>query len=87
MVEGGAGIITSIMAAHAASSPPSLIDRVNITIAPTFIGGLHSVTSLLPHTQSSPEPTGKSVLAFPRLRITCQATLGCDIVVQGSLVS
>ena len=38
MVEGGSAVITSFLSAH-------LVDRVIVTIAPRFVGGLHAVTA------------------------------------------
>jgi len=41
MVEGGAGIITSLL------NQPSLVNRVILTIAPKFFGGFHGVRSVI----------------------------------------
>jgi 3,4-dihydroxy 2-butanone 4-phosphate synthase/GTP cyclohydrolase II len=42
MVEGGAEVITSFLAAQ-------LVDRLIVTIAPLLIGGLRGVAGLQPH--------------------------------------
>ncbi|MCP5094690.1 MAG: GTP cyclohydrolase II [Chloroflexi bacterium] len=65
MVEGGAQIITSFLAAH-------LVDRIVLTIAPMFIGGLNAVSDLrrlngqsMPHlTNSHTEWLGKDMVLF-----------------------
>jgi 3,4-dihydroxy 2-butanone 4-phosphate synthase/GTP cyclohydrolase II len=63
MVEGGAAVITSFLAA-------GLVDRVAITIAPVFIGGLRLLEEQLAER--------------PALRIVESLQLGKDIVVLGA---
>ena len=48
MVEGGATVITNFLAAQ-------LVDRVILTVAPRFIGGLNAIGSLLPNGRSQPQ--------------------------------
>lgn len=78
MVEGGAGVITSLLAhdgrALAAGAPP-LLSTLVLTIAPTLVGGVRAVQGLLP-------PNG--ALAFPRLAAPVYARAGDDVVVQGT---
>jgi 3,4-dihydroxy 2-butanone 4-phosphate synthase/GTP cyclohydrolase II len=66
MVEGGARVITNFLRTR-------LVDRFVITIAPIFIGGLHSVIDVL-----ADEAHG-----FPRLQHTTWQKLGNDWVVSG----
>lgn len=66
MVEGGARIITSFLRAR-------LVDRLVITIAPVFIGGLHSVVDLL----------ADEAREFPRLQHATWQKLGNDWVLSG----
>jgi riboflavin-specific deaminase-like protein len=66
MVEGGAHVITAFLHAQ-------LVDRVILTLAPTFIGGVHGVNALL----ATPQ--------FPRLKNVIVTQLENDIVVQGEL--
>ncbi len=63
MVEGGARVITAFLAAR-------LVDRVVITIAPVFVGGLAAVEGLP---------------ARPRLRDMRAERLGDDLVVSGQV--
>nr|CCA17497.1 riboflavinspecific deaminase/GTP cyclohydrolase II putative [Albugo laibachii Nc14] len=65
MVEGGAGIITSCLREQTIFS---LVSLVIITIAPIFIGGVHSVNSIL------------SSSNFPRLRYTQCIKMDEDMV-------
>jgi 3,4-dihydroxy 2-butanone 4-phosphate synthase/GTP cyclohydrolase II len=69
MVEGGAGIITGFLSAQ-------LVDRVVLTIAPLFIGGVAAVGRLL---SLNGEP-------HPRLRNVQYQTLGEDIVISGNVI-
>lgn len=69
MVEGGAGIITGFLKAR-------LVDRVVLTIAPLFIGGVAAVGRLL---SLNGEP-------HPRLRNVQYQTLGEDMVLSGDVV-
>ena len=77
MVEGGASIITSLLEvdSHAleAQKPP-LVSAINLTIAPTLVGGVRAVQGLLPHTASG---------AFPRLASPVYVRAGNDMVIQG----
>jgi GTP cyclohydrolase II len=66
MVEGGARVITSFLQAR-------LVDRVVLTLAPTFIGGVRGVNTLLA-TQN-----------FPRLKQVTVTQLENDIIVQGEM--
>lgn len=67
MVEGGAQIITAFLQGH-------LVDRVILTISPTFIGGVRGVNALLAADDD-----------FPRLRNLNVTQLGNDIIVQGDM--
>lgn len=67
MVEGGAQIITAFLQGR-------LVDRVVLTISPTFIGGVRSVNALLAADND-----------FPRLRNLNVTQLGNDIIVQGDM--
>ena len=69
MVEGGARVITSFLAA-------GLVDSVVITIAPLFVGGLHAVEHLA--VNSHPD-------LYPRAQELKAAGLGEDLVVWGKL--
>ncbi|ETW00050.1 hypothetical protein, variant [Aphanomyces invadans] len=70
MVEGGASILTSCLAAQATNC--RVLSHGIVTIAPIFIGGLHGVTTLLP--------------AYPRLHPVQMAPFGNDIVMFGPFV-
>ncbi|CCI44199.1 unnamed protein product [Albugo candida] len=72
MVEGGAGIITSCLKEQTLSS---LVSLVIITIAPIFIGGLHSVNSIV------------SSSSFPRLQNTLCVKMDIDMVLVGKFLS
>ncbi|MGB8646024.1 MAG: dihydrofolate reductase family protein [Anaerolineae bacterium] len=67
MVEGGARVITSFLRAR-------LVDRVILTLAPTFIGGVRGVVDLVSETG-----------AFPRLRNMSIERAGQDLIVSGDL--
>ncbi len=67
MVEGGAQIITAFLQTQ-------LVDRVILTITPTFVGGVRGVNALL-STQN----------LFPRLKNLNVAQLENDIIVQGDM--
>ncbi len=68
MVEGGAQVITTFLASQ-------LVDRVVLTIAPTFIGGYHAVGAL----------SGNGRL-HPRLINTHTTQMGNDLIVFGDAV-
>ncbi len=57
MVEGGAGVITDFMACR-------LVDRMIITIAPQFIGGLTAVKPSVPKTPASGKLTNVQYESF-----------------------
>ncbi len=63
MVEGGAHVLTSCLA-------DQVVDRVVITIAPVYVGGLHAVEKRLP---------------LPRLRQVHAWQLGEDTIIAGEL--
>ncbi|MEM7333755.1 MAG: GTP cyclohydrolase II [Chloroflexota bacterium] len=63
MVEGGSEVITSFLASR-------LVDRVILTIAPMFVGGLTAVHNLNTNT-------------LPKLRNIQQEWLGKDLIIQG----
>jgi riboflavin biosynthesis pyrimidine reductase len=54
MVEGGARVITSFLAA-------GLVDSIVITIAPVFVGGLHAVEHLAVNGNSQRYPRPKNL--------------------------
>jgi 3,4-dihydroxy 2-butanone 4-phosphate synthase/GTP cyclohydrolase II len=70
MVEGGAAIITSFLAAE-------LVDRVAITVAPVYVGGLNAV-------ENSRWIDGG---LRPHLRNPSYERVGCDLVLTGDLAS
>ncbi|NKQ36772.1 MAG: GTP cyclohydrolase II [Chloroflexi bacterium] len=67
MVEGGAQIITSFLAAH-------LVDRLALTVAPLFVGGLNAVANL---------PVNGH--GFPRLHNVQTQQVGQDMVLFGDV--
>lgn len=67
MVEGGAQVITAFLQA-------GLVDRVTLTLAPTFVGGVHSISTLLSQENN-----------FPRLKNVRLTQLENDIIVQGAV--
>ncbi len=67
MVEGGAQIITSFLAAH-------LVDRLALTVAPLFVGGLNAVENL---------PVNGH--GFPRLHNVQTQQMGQDMVLFGDV--
>ena len=77
MIEGGASVITSLLEmdgrALSAHEPP-VLSAINLTIAPTLVGGVRSVQSLLPHATGG---------AFPRLASPVYVRAGEDMVIQG----
>ncbi|KAH7484469.1 hypothetical protein PRIC2_003573 [Phytophthora ramorum] len=75
MVEGGATILTSSLQE---ATQRHFIDLVVVTIAPTFIGGLRAVGSLLAPSTSVPP-------AFPRLQHPRYHILDNDVVILGKL--
>ncbi len=74
MVEGGAKVITSFLFHH-------LVDWIVITIAPTFLGGLHAVEN--PLTLCNRENSGSSNL--PQFNNCGHEQVGKDIVVWSAL--
>jgi 3,4-dihydroxy 2-butanone 4-phosphate synthase/GTP cyclohydrolase II len=64
MVEGGAQVLTAFLA-------QDLADLVSITIAPVFLGGIHSVEAVLAHMprllEVEYEPAGADLLVWGRL--------------------
>lgn len=68
MVEGGARVITSFLAA-------SLVDSIVITIAPVFVGGLHAVEHLAVNGNSQRYPRPKN------LRVE---RMGDDVILWGN---
>jgi len=96
MVEGGAGIITSLLKTHVAlqnqgtgckgaehkettvaQDSQGLIDMVNITMAPIFVGGVRSIQSLLPHSSRTHQ--------YPKMQPMEVYHLDQDIVLQGPM--
>ena len=80
MIEGGASVITSLLemdgrALNAHEQP--LISAINLTIAPTLVGGVRAVQGLLPHAAAG---------AFPRLASPVYVRAGEDMVIQGRWV-
>ena len=77
MIEGGASVITSLLEmdgrALNAHEPP-LLSAINLTIAPTLVGGVRAVQGLLPHAAGG---------AFPRLASPVYVRAGEDMVIQG----
>lgn len=67
MVEGGATIITSFLRAR-------LVDRVIVTLAPLYVGGVRSVNALISDTE-----------IFPRLRHTTMQQIGEDWILSGEI--
>ena len=51
-----------------------MLSAINLTIAPTLVGGVRSVQSLLPHATGG---------AFPRLASPVYVRAGEDMVIQG----
>ena len=107
MVEGGAGIITSMLETHAQlkweeeeeeeeiikeeKKKGGLIHMLNVTTAPLFVGGVHSVQRLLPRRtakNTAMMETAKNVTAmYPRMisSMILRIFLDDDIVIQGPL--
>jgi 3,4-dihydroxy 2-butanone 4-phosphate synthase/GTP cyclohydrolase II len=81
MVEGGAAVISSLLAGAAATSGRgAYVDYVLLTIAPVLVGGLRAVEHLLP--QLPAEEGG--VVDFPRLcEIKVDVLDGADVVMGG----
>jgi GTP cyclohydrolase II len=69
MVEGGARVITSFLSQH-------LVDWIVITIAPTFLGGLHALENPL----ISPNQEGAALSELPRFNNCEYEQVGKDIV-------
>jgi GTP cyclohydrolase II len=74
MVEGGARVITSFLSQH-------LVDRVVITIAPTFLGGLHAVENPL----VSGNQKGITSSSLPELNNCGYEQVGKDIIFWSAL--
>jgi len=80
MVEGGARVITSFLSAR-------LVDRIVLTIAPRFLGGLHapeawSEVSTGPITSAVPPASGHETI-FPRLGTWQAERVGEDLLIWG----
>jgi GTP cyclohydrolase II len=73
MVEGGARVITSFLSQH-------LVDWIVITIAPTFLGGLHAVENPL-----IPGRKGATLSGVPEFNNSGYEQVGKDIVFWSSL--
>ncbi|MCB9162503.1 MAG: GTP cyclohydrolase II [Caldilineaceae bacterium] len=67
MVEGGAAVIDSFLRAQ-------LVDYLLVTVAPTFLGGVHAVGAATPVAAGTP---------LPRLADVRTQTLGDDIIISG----
>ena len=65
MVEGGASIISSFLSSQ-------LVDRIILTIAPIFLGGVTAVNAQLPK--------------LPRLQHVEQSHMGNDLIIKGDVV-
>ena len=67
-----------------------LINMINITISPTFIGGVRSVKSILPHKSGNngdnSNGTSSGPRQFPSMKSTTVVQLERDIVIQGTVV-
>ena len=85
MVEGGGQVITSFIRLHWSPKNQFSIHEVIITIAPTFVGGVKSITTLLPFYRGGESESGEC--NFPRLLNTEINLKGNDIVVKGILDS
>jgi len=72
MVEGGAQVITSFLRQR-------LVDRIVITLAPLFVGGLRAIDRLLLEDDNSPANL------LPRLQDLGYERLGDDLIVWGKL--
>jgi len=80
MVEGGARVITSFLAAR-------LVDQVILTIAPRFLGGLHApenyTESLETQTGNGTSKAAESGPIFPRLKTWQMERVGDDLILWG----
>ena len=90
MVEGGGQVITNFMRLHCDQNIGFSIGQVIITIAPTFVGGVKSVQSLLPYIDTSSnkdntENVKVGEYCFPRLINMTMEMKGTDIIVKGNL--
>ena len=74
MVEGGARVITSFLSQH-------LVDRIVITIAPAFLGGLHAVEHPLTLFQGETSASG----CLPEFRDCRFEQIGKDVVLWSAL--
>lgn len=85
MVEGGASILTSFLAA-------GLVDYVVVTIAPMFVGGVRAIRNLADNPGSRETPAAASAeapalqaVSLPRLRDTRSLQVGPDLMMWGRL--
>ena len=85
MVEGGGQVITSFVRLHWSPKNQFSIYKVIITIAPTFVGGVKSIATLLPFCRGAESESGEC--NFPRLLNKQMVLKGNDIVVKGILDS
>jgi GTP cyclohydrolase II len=80
MVEGGAQVITSFLAER-------LVDRIVLTIAPRFLGGLHAPDAKLHplnnHPLTTNSPTAETRVIFPRLKTWQAERVGEDLLIWG----
>lgn len=76
MVEGGAGVITSLLREQ-------LVDFVVLTIAPVFVGGLPAIEDFLGYNTARSESSSSSNNSFPKLGELRTAQLGDDLIVWG----
>lgn len=84
MVEGGAGIISSLIGSHL-----DLVDQLIVTIAPVIVGGVRAVQGGLVRCRSNQEDKkaegGDGCDGFPRLKNVHTANYGSDIVMRGDV--
>jgi|EP00944_MAST-04C_sp_MAST-4C-sp1_P009233 3,4-dihydroxy 2-butanone 4-phosphate synthase/GTP cyclohydrolase II len=85
MVEGGGQVITSFVRLHWSPKNQFSIYKVIITIAPTFVGGVKSIATLLPFCRGAESESGEC--NFPRLLNKEIVLKGNDIIVEGILDS
>jgi riboflavin-specific deaminase-like protein len=80
MVEGGAQVITSFLSER-------LVDRIVLTIAPRFLGGLHALEGCSEistgPTLSATSPTSRPDPVFPRLKSWQAERVGEDLLIWG----
>ena len=78
MIEGGASVISSLLQIDSntlLTSGMPLVSAINVTVAPTLIGGVRAVQSLLP----------QAAYTFPRLASPVYVRAGDDFIVHGTL--